>query len=97
AFSPRPPRGRGPAAVPRARAASRPAGAVATAVAGRLRVDLSRAPAGVDDPGRVPRPGRRVHPGEVEVVAAPVAWVAVPSHPAPGRDGGVLLRLGQVG
>ena len=56
-----------------------------------------RAPARVDDPGRMPGLGRRVHPGEVEVVAAAMAGVAVPADPAPGRDRLVLPRLGEVG
>ncbi len=49
-----------------------------------------RAPSRVDDPSRVPRLARRVHPGEVEVVAAAVAGVAVPADPPPGRDRMVL-------
>ena len=63
---------------------------------GRELVGRARAPARVDDPGRMPRLGRRVHPGEVEVVAAAVAGIAVPADPAPGRDRLVLPRLGQV-
>src|SRR6476646_8177820 len=51
---------------------------------GRRLDGWGRALARVDDPGRMPRLGGSVAPGEVEVVSSAVAWIAVPPDPAPG-------------